>query len=311
MSLIYNQYFKYFVLFFAIVLTSCAQTPVNQETPAEIPSLITVENTSTEPAKTPTSVLIPTWTPITKLSEEDAFVRLLAIYENNDGCDLPCWWNITPGSSLWSTVNDKLSPLGTIVLSDKADGRVIYTFIYQVPRKIDDLPDQLSSSFIVEEDKVQAISVGSRWVARDFDYSLAGLLEHLGKPTDIWLRLFPESVDGIPHYDMQIFFLDKGVWVWLNGDATIKNETMTICPADPIGNPTPRGLFMWNLEKAKSSIDMQKTFKFFWADGLKLDHYKLLQDVQSDIDNEGFYENYLDPLSTKCFSVNAKDFYNP
>ncbi|MCP4538783.1 MAG: hypothetical protein GY832_16745 [Chloroflexi bacterium] len=32
--------------------------------------------------------------------------------ETNGGCDLPCWWGVTPGQSEWQTVMDLTETLG-------------------------------------------------------------------------------------------------------------------------------------------------------------------------------------------------------
>lgn len=233
-------------LFLILVSTGCLQSTTQNPPLSPFPTAVIITNTPKKPTNTALPSLTPTWTPIPKLSREDALARFWTLYENTSGCELPCWWNITPGETSWGEVNNQLNPLGRIILTNTAQDLKSYVFLFDLPPKVDSLSGQLSVGFIVEEDKVQAIGVGSQWVGRNFDYSLAGLLKHLGQPTEIWLQLFPEYLDGIPHYDMQMFFLNKGAWIWMNGNATIENEIMTICPQDSIENPSPRSLFIWN-----------------------------------------------------------------
>ena len=218
---------KQSTLFLVLFLTSCLPPPVNQLPSTHIPQpTVITTNTHEEPTNTPFVNITATWTPVTKLPQEEAQARFWELYEQNDpSCELPCWWNITPGKTAWEEVNNQFGPLGTIVSHDYQNGHMTtYSFLYDLPPDAGSLPGQFVAGFDVEENTVQAISISSRWVKPDFDYSLAGLLGHLGQPDEIWVRLFPESITEIPHYDMQIFFLDKGTWIWVHGDATIEND---------------------------------------------------------------------------------------
>lgn len=55
-------------------------------------------NTPTDVLTTPTSSkLAPTFTPVSTLSAEQEGTLLSSLLANNGGCELPCWWGITPG----------------------------------------------------------------------------------------------------------------------------------------------------------------------------------------------------------------------
>jgi hypothetical protein len=306
---------KLLTLLLALFLTSCLQTSMNQlaSTHTSQP-VVNITDTWEEPTNTakPPIKITSTWTPVTKLLPEEAQARIQELYEmNNPSCELPCWWNVTPGKTSWEEVNNKFGQLGTIVPWDHQNEKMTtYSFLYDLPPEAGSLSSQFVAGFVVEENTIQLISISSRWVKRDFDYSLAGLLRQLGQPDEIWVRLFPESIDGIPTYDLQIFFLDKGVYIWVYGDAIIENTMMTICPQDPIGYPSSRGLFLWNLEKAGSGKEVQSVFEHLWTEGLSLKYFMLLDDLKSDIDTKAFYDIYKNPNATKCFKINAEGFYD-
>lgn len=74
-----------------------------------ITSTNTISSLPTEiaafPSSKPTRVLItttspnptPTFTPVATLSIEQEGTLLSSLLANNGGCELPCWWGITPG----------------------------------------------------------------------------------------------------------------------------------------------------------------------------------------------------------------------
>ena len=66
------------------------------------------------PSRTATSEPTATFTPVpTKSVEErEAFIHIM--YETNGGCDLPCFWGISPGVDDKQTIIEDFSPYGIL-----------------------------------------------------------------------------------------------------------------------------------------------------------------------------------------------------
>ena len=72
-------------------------------TPSTIPltSTLEIEKTATATQRptwtlSPTPILWVDWTPLPDLTIDEARENLRNLLETNGGCDLPCWWGITP-----------------------------------------------------------------------------------------------------------------------------------------------------------------------------------------------------------------------
>jgi hypothetical protein len=85
-----------FILFF---LAGCINTNINDDSP--LPNTFTATLPSPVSAtKTPSLTLSPTAFPtLPTLPPEDAYALLLKMLNENDTCRLPCWLDITPGTS--------------------------------------------------------------------------------------------------------------------------------------------------------------------------------------------------------------------
>jgi hypothetical protein len=75
-------------------------------TPSSTPS------PSITPSNTPTNT--PTDTPIPTLSLEEGHKLFLELIETNGGCELPCWWGITPGKTSMQDVTTLVTHLSSI-----------------------------------------------------------------------------------------------------------------------------------------------------------------------------------------------------
>lgn len=250
------------------------------------------------PAPRPT--VIDTQTIIPTLSTEDALKRITELYKDNGGCDLPCWWGIIPGETTWEQAKQFLSPLG-IMKNDY--------FAAFVPREMDPLKGPLpvdyafgnvDARFYVDNNVVRVINANSRWVKQSFDYSLSGILNVWGTPDEIWFTLYPESVTGIPHYDIYLIYSHKGM-VISRGFASTSENTMKICPQKVLEyDGIPPWFILWS---SKEDIS-------FSTENAILSYFKsIFGDVFVQLENAvgtnlgQFYETYKDPNSTKCLEI--------
>jgi hypothetical protein len=85
----------------------------------------TVENSPTHTPEPSTSV---TFRPT--LSDSQAQESIINLLKDNGNCELPCWWGIRPGNSLWTATNNELKGLGLKVLGDDISGTYMARFSF-------------------------------------------------------------------------------------------------------------------------------------------------------------------------------------
>ncbi|HEY47346.1 MAG TPA: hypothetical protein G4O14_11245 [Anaerolineae bacterium] len=278
--------------------TSTPERAINTWTALPITASSTIRASTLTPTRRPTWTPRPTRTPtltmMPKLSPEEAEDVLLSLYQNNGGCDLPCWWGITPGETSWKEVNSLLTPLGNYGVYTLGRG-ARYTFQFVTPESMWDFGiGYIEPDIIVIEGIVEDIIISSRWVMPSFDYSLSGSLATFGQPTEIWLYAEAESIRYL-RFDLVLFFKDIGVTVFSGGKHEREDDALIICPQN-YKEPSP-SLHLWSPEKYKTGLEADHEFIS--------DRLHLLEDV-SDLSPEDFYEIYIDPSTQACFETPAK-----
>ncbi len=117
----------------------------------------------------------------------------MGIHENNGGCELPCWWGITPGETSWQEVHQRFSPLGRVRISYHGEEITSISLLFDIPEDHYFYnSNSIHSTSLVEREIVQLIFVESLLVEPTFDESTSGLLARFGLPEDIWMKI---SVD--------------------------------------------------------------------------------------------------------------------
>lgn len=224
------------------------------------------------------------------------------LYKDNGGCQIPCFWKIIPGESLWVDVSEFVTSTG---------GRILKFGTRRIPRydisfeKLDDPVGWFTSSIWVENGIVKAIGINSSWVSQDFDYSLSGLLKYLGVPEEIWISPIAESHDGQPYYYLELFYPSKGILVGLLGNAEQRGQFLHLCPQDIFSRSSyPPSLLLWSPQE---QVSFDSNFGKQLVDddlGIIVDEYRLLQDVSPDgLTTAQFYDIYSDPNTKLCINV--------
>lgn len=252
------------------------------------------------PQRSPTSEPALTWTTIPSLSPQEATRVLLELYTDNGGCELPCWWGITPGTTTWKMAYSKLAPLGKVFDPMIRNPVLRYDFEFVAPPEIGPL-EYIQPVVWVKDEVVIAISLNASWIKHDFDYSLAGLLRAFGQPEEIWIKVFPESM-LVPHYNIDLFYPSKGMAIEATGTAQVHGNTLTICPRPFRLDSLPPGILLWGPEESitfqNHGRDLLGGLTSFSPAG-----YHRLPDLTQNFDEADFHTTYLDPNTTVCFDV--------
>lgn len=225
--------------------------------------------------------------------------------KSNGDCELPCWWGIEPGKTSEKEIHEKLGALGNTSTREINESTKSYSFSIEVPIELDRF-GFFEPKFLIREGQVIAIKVGANYVSADLGLDFVGLLHHLGKPEEIWLTIYPYSVSGQPHYDMDLYFPNKGAMVITSGLAEVTEDRIQICPQGE--TLLPPGLLLLKpgevtvFERLRLPPYNSMTGLDPYDSGLKpLDAY------ETDLTIEDFYSTYSDPANTQCFQIQLPD----
>lgn len=97
----------------------------------ETEGIITAKDTSNGNALTPNPLTTKdnrkTWTPLSTAITNTSIKIIDEFASNNGGCELPCWWGITPGETKWQYVNQYYSSISCNI--EKGDDQLLFPVI--------------------------------------------------------------------------------------------------------------------------------------------------------------------------------------
>lgn len=323
-----NRRLLVLIIFLALSCTGCAtqgripvtsiatEPPTTSATPSATVTPVATATTEVIPTFTPrlptlaptlpgtlAPAVIPTWTPVATLPPDAALEALLTLYDDNGGCELPCWWGITPGETSWAEARTKLAPLGWMSGPYGEGEAAYYAFSFDVPETLDTL-EYFGPDLGIKEGIVVGIGVNSRWIETDFDYSLAGLLQAFGSPDEIWLKVVTD-VPSEPYYNIDLFYPTKGILVSASGPIQMDDTRVIICPREFRLGSFPPFLRLWD---TTMNLQYQSiSYSTMGSSVLDISDYHLLEEFSDDFDSEDFYATYLDPQTTICFEINSNN----
>lgn len=197
------------------------------ESPASVPASRVPPTRIPGPTCTPTPIPVPTRT----ADEERAYVR--EMLTTNGGCELPCWWGITPGETTWRTVQDQF---GLYYGQGQArpDGTVHHegpTYGLSPGRFFD---YYVKCTFVEKHGIVQSIQVvgslrgdTSEHLAQDWSrYSLDQILARYGVPSQV--AVSPATMEK-DYYRLYVFYDDLGIGIRYLGPVFRAGESARIC----------------------------------------------------------------------------------
>lgn len=258
------------------------------------------------PLLTLTSSFAPTitWTPVPTIMPDEIQRTILGYYTDNGGCELPCWWGITPGKTPWQEVRRVFSPLAHEqgpFISEK--GFFIYTYHFEVPHHLDPLGlGFFEPTLWVRDNIVVAIGLNSGWIERNFDYSLAGLLKTFGQPDEIWMNLSTDAPDHKANYEVDIFYASKGIFLNSTDTGSFTENSATICPQMFRRGSFPPGILALPPLNEFSYAEITQIFLDSRLD-IAVPTFHLLKDLNNNFDEASFYTTYLNPDIATCIDI--------
>ena len=93
-------------------------TPKAVFLPTRVPTIAMLPTIQFIPTSTATFTPEPTATstPLPTLSPDEAVTKIQRLYATNNGCLLPCWWGIIPGTTDWETARHFLAQLSSGII---------------------------------------------------------------------------------------------------------------------------------------------------------------------------------------------------
>ncbi len=258
-------------------------TPTASSTPTSIPTI----------AATETPFAIPT--PPGMESTE----QVLWLMETNNGCQLPCWWGITPGQTEWSVAQQFLSRFDSNIYEAFApSGSIYYGIGIPLPPEIF-LVDRMELGILVHEGVVERILTNVSFSKTPpgylTQYTLSTFLNTYGRPAEVWLFTYrsPFEENDLP-FVVVLYYHDQGIVVLYSDNGERQGELVQGCPQeDPVSFTS-----LW-------SPDLNLTFEQVTTDTSALDMNYLALEEATEMDVVTFYETFRQPENTTCLETPA------
>jgi len=173
---------------------------------------------------TPTSTKTPDWIKMAVGNK-----GLIEEFESIPGCQLPCWWGITPGETMWEDTKAFLSEINAEISIKPQPNNIQRVEIY-IPVIDGAQVRLLSIRMIIESGIIHQIINGEYLSAQPGD--LRSFLEENGKPDEVWVDSLRNNLGGPPPFDVWLFYWDKGIAAEFYSSekrANYRNELIKAC----------------------------------------------------------------------------------
>ena len=301
-----NQYTSLLVVFLILFMSSCTPTPneamitLEVTRPSVTPSPFVIHTATYTPPPTLTATQTstalpnstPTITPTLTLNEKE--ILLYDLFENNQGCLLPCWWGFIPGQTTWEEAQSRLAILAFYIspLEDTTFGGVS---VY--------LPDphqiyRLEQGYLIENDLITYIQADILFVP---SYSLATVLTTYGQPSEVWVRsqsyVTPEG-GGLPFF-INLWYPSHGfILGYTQARSTLSEDgIITSCLDEVISLYI--NVSIWEPIMVSSLNYMDVAVESYF----KPNGYELSLEEATGMALETFYTTYKDASVPPCFTT--------
>lgn len=271
---------------------SPTHTHIPTSTPTPTPTLTPV---------TPSPTTTPTSPPTMTHQERNVYIRELQ--KANAGCQLPCWWGITPGKTSWKDAEEMLKHLGDRIVSNiEPDGSVIHgtsgfnyegeeLYYNRVYIERDGIVDSIHILSIAESNEVAFQSI---W--ESYDPRL--LIRSFGVPSQAWLRTTSEKYGdkGTTGYRLWLFYDHLGFVIRYDGG--VKHAPIyNICPT--FENGTERiDWIAFLLQSPDNQLPLERIDQV----GITDRYIRTLEDA-TGLSLEEFYQLFTQEEQPACFET--------
>ncbi|MCL4265814.1 MAG: hypothetical protein KJ069_21550 [Anaerolineae bacterium] len=290
-----------------ISTVAASRTPLTRTPlpPTPIPAVTSTLTSTPTATPMPIDQPAPIEPPITIPAPPDGELtqQVLWLFETNNGCQLPCWWGITPGQTEWSVAEEFFHRFDKdLYEASSTPGLVSYGISIPLPTDIFvtdyTYPSVLVQNGIVE--RIQAdILVGDTYPDSLNHYMLPMLLTTYGEPAEVGLSTFSSDPGGegpgwLVPFAVVLFYPDQGIAALYGDIGEISGDMVRGCPqARPVST-----LKLWSPDKDFTFEELIKSSSAFNKE------YLSLQEA-TGMDVATFYETFKNPDNTTCLETPA------
>lgn len=292
-------------------VTGSANTATPQATNTFVPTIKPSETASHTPTQTSSPTMTPTvtWTPLPTLSVQEANAEVKELLETNSGCELPCWWGITPNKTAWPEALHFLSPYsfqlgqGSTDISTENGEKHTYTnfqFYFNI------LGESQPARIIVDVKDNIVFWITIYPPATEYKYQLHQLMALLGPPEQILISAQASSpIPELPPAVLVLDYGDVGVWASYGYIPTHTGEDLVICPKPSTGKVSIYDNVGGRLELFDPGLDNPRALSIQeYADMVGGFSAKKLEDV-TNMTVESFYSTFIAPEPKTCLETPA------
>ncbi|MFL7792921.1 MAG: hypothetical protein AB8I69_12330 [Anaerolineae bacterium] len=288
-------------------------TAIPSPTATLLPTLTPHPTWTPRPTWTPIPAQTPTATPLPfPTLESDAMQAFIAeMLATNGGCELPCWWGITPGETRWDDMVQFFSERGVYV-EEGGELDLQYQISWHGDRPVYD--SMLEVTFHREGDWVQGVTVrNTRRSASSSDdfttlwqrYALQPVLSRHGVPSQVYLNLTVGApcIGGgnFPDYAMWVMYVEQGIAIRYSGLALLDNEKWLVCPV--FGQLR---MIEIRLQAADAGTELVAPESEVFDPGGEFSIYGFLPDL-AEMSTQAFYDAFSPPEPRTCVVVPDPD----
>lgn len=279
-------------------------SPTHTPQPIPSPTRAPTKTKTPRPSSTPRPTPSPTPTPFPTLEPDEMQAFIRTMLETNGGCELPCWWGITPGTTNWQDTLDFFTHNGIAIKGKQLDLTYVADLGYRKYQT-----NMLDVKFQQENGKVQGISVQSSPDSTPFKddfadawqrYALAQILSKFGVPSQVYLGLVTGAgclgPGIIPTYDLWVVYDELGVAIRYPGTLITENQGWLVCPS--FGQGQSIGIQI-QAPDASTPIVPMGIEEYFYVTGTLAG--------LTGTSLQAFYESFRQPESQTCLKVDDSD----
>jgi len=262
-------------------------------------------------------------TPALSPAAEDAL--LVELLETGGGCDLPCWWGITPGATSWADAQRHFLSYGKSIVRWEAEVGTAhqvalfgqhdpYPFGYVVRHLVYERDGEVVLLGVLGHSLGYAPwwsvrptqwSPSERFVQDWARYRLDQVLARLGRPSQVLLHYWPYAGES---YSIALLYDDLGVLVEYigvvegEGGSGGELEQAYLCP----GGGRVSDINMWVLAPGREWT-LRDVFSREGGGYYIRPHYMVVPTLEeaAGVSVEQFYQAYLDAQAGVCLEVSA------
>jgi hypothetical protein len=280
-----KNFFIHLVPLFLLTIMGCKfaqKNLIRSAVPTEVTTTVPLPTEQPTVAETK-EIQVPT------LSQDEAYKQYQRLLQNNAGCQLPCWWGITPGKTTWRDAEGFLKAFTELNTNGNTNGFFAVDVHLPLPRE----KGTLSHTYYIKDGIVYWIE------AYNYDWApslfLTEFLNTFGPPNEVFIRTFRSEENGSQPFLIDLFYGNRGILMeYSGGDPDQVDSKLRDCFND-MNAPF---IYLWSPDEKMTSSEAINTF---------LDTRNLPYPVpiikSSDMDISTFFNIFKNPIGVKCIDT--------